>query len=273
MHATESRATAMNIPTGMTRRHFLNHALTSAAAVPALEFLLHLEANAATVRKNQKACILLWLGGGPPTIDMWDLKPGSKNGGEFKPIATSGSVSGLRAHAQDRQNRLEALDRPLDEHPRGRPRTRAVLPAHVLRAEPDGDSSVVRFGRQPRAGTQAAVARNPRFHFDRRRAAKGRAFWGWPTPPSSSMRGGRYPQCRDRQARRRTLPPSDGDARRRRDGLHQFQAGRRSAGPQGDLQKGRQPDDVAGRWPPFASRTNGPRSSPPTAATISAAAS
>jgi hypothetical protein len=74
----------------MSRRHFLSHALTSAAAVPALEFLLHLQANAAVVRKNQKACILLWLGGGPPGIDMWDLKPGSKNGGEFKPISTTG---------------------------------------------------------------------------------------------------------------------------------------------------------------------------------------
>jgi hypothetical protein len=81
----------LHVPSGMTRRHFLNHAMTSAAALPALDFLLHLEANAATVRKNQKACILLWLGGGPPTIDMWDMKPGSKNGGEFKPIATTGS--------------------------------------------------------------------------------------------------------------------------------------------------------------------------------------
>jgi uncharacterized protein (DUF1501 family) len=79
----------ISIPSGMTRRHFLNHALSSAAAVPALNFLMHLEANAATVRKNQKACILLWLGGGPPTIDMWDLKPDSKNGGEFKPISTA----------------------------------------------------------------------------------------------------------------------------------------------------------------------------------------
>jgi hypothetical protein len=80
----------IKVPSGMSRRHFLNHALSSAAAVPALEFLMHLEANAATVRKNQKACILLWLGGGPPSIDMWDLKPGSKNGGEFKPIRTTG---------------------------------------------------------------------------------------------------------------------------------------------------------------------------------------
>ncbi len=77
------------IPPGMTRRHFWGHALGTTAALPALEFLMHLQANAATVRKNQKACILLWLGGGPPTIDMWDMKPGSKNGGELKPISTS----------------------------------------------------------------------------------------------------------------------------------------------------------------------------------------
>ncbi|MCA9066588.1 MAG: DUF1501 domain-containing protein, partial [Planctomycetaceae bacterium] len=31
------------------------------------------------------------MGGGPPTIDIWDLKPGSKNGGEFKPIDTAAS--------------------------------------------------------------------------------------------------------------------------------------------------------------------------------------
>ena len=181
----------INVPTGMTRRHFLNHALTSAAAVPALEFLLHLEANAATVRKNQKACILLWLGGGPPTIDMWDMKPGSKNGGEFKPITTSAGYEISRASAEDGQNRLEALDRPLDEHARGRPRPRPLLPAHGLRPEPDGGPPVVRVGRQPRAGTQAAVARNPRLHFHRRRRAKGRAFWEWPTPPSWSTAAAR----------------------------------------------------------------------------------
>ena len=44
------------------------------------------------LQETQKACILMWLGGGPPTIDIWDLKPGSKNGGEFKPIATTGDL-------------------------------------------------------------------------------------------------------------------------------------------------------------------------------------
>ncbi len=60
--------------------------------IPGLQFLNHLDAHAAEVRKNQKSCILLWMSGGPPTIDIWDLKPGSKNGGEFKPISTSGDL-------------------------------------------------------------------------------------------------------------------------------------------------------------------------------------
>jgi hypothetical protein len=74
---------------GMKRRHFMQHMATAAATIPAMNFLSHVQANAATVKANQKACILMWMGGGPPTIDIWDLKPGSKNGGEFRPIDTA----------------------------------------------------------------------------------------------------------------------------------------------------------------------------------------
>ncbi len=82
----------MNLtPSGMSRRHFMRHMAASAATIPAIEFMNHLHAHADTVRKNQKACILMWMGGGPPTIDIWDLKPGSKNGGEFKPIKAAGT--------------------------------------------------------------------------------------------------------------------------------------------------------------------------------------
>ena len=76
---------------GMSRRHFMNHlAMGGASAMGAAHFLSSLEANAAQVQRDQKACILVWLQGGAPTIDMWDLKPGSKNGGEFQPISTAG---------------------------------------------------------------------------------------------------------------------------------------------------------------------------------------
>lgn len=41
-----------------------------------------------------KAVILLWLNGGPSTIDLWDLKPGHDNGGPFREVATN--VPGTR---------------------------------------------------------------------------------------------------------------------------------------------------------------------------------
>ncbi|WP_020473455.1 DUF1501 domain-containing protein [Zavarzinella formosa] len=45
-------------------------------------------------KRKSKSVILLWLGGGPATIDMWDLKPGHANGGPFKEIDTA--VPGIR---------------------------------------------------------------------------------------------------------------------------------------------------------------------------------
>ena len=74
----------------MNRRHFLKHvAGYSLLAVPGLEFLRTITANAQTLRRNNKSVIILWMGGGPATIDIWDLKPGRATGGEFRPINTS----------------------------------------------------------------------------------------------------------------------------------------------------------------------------------------
>jgi len=36
-----------------------------------------------------KSVVVLWMNGGPATIDLWDLKPGHANGGPFRPIETS----------------------------------------------------------------------------------------------------------------------------------------------------------------------------------------
>jgi hypothetical protein len=76
----------------------MQHMATAAATIPAMNFLSHVQANAAQVRKNQKSCILMWMGGGPPTIDIWDLKPGSKNGGEFQPIDTAAKGVQISEH-------------------------------------------------------------------------------------------------------------------------------------------------------------------------------
>ena len=39
--------------------------------------------------KRKRQCILLWMNGGPATIDLWDLKPDHENGGPSKPIKTN----------------------------------------------------------------------------------------------------------------------------------------------------------------------------------------
>jgi Protein of unknown function (DUF1501) len=78
------------VPSGMSRRHFMGHMAATAMAVPALQFAASMEASAQQLRKANKSMIVLWMGGGPASIDIWDLKPDSeKNGGEFKPINTS----------------------------------------------------------------------------------------------------------------------------------------------------------------------------------------
>jgi len=70
----------------MKRREFL----TSTAGV--LGLLQTLKANQEEIKKNGKSAILLWMGGGPSTMDIWDLKPNAATGGPFRPIGTTGDV-------------------------------------------------------------------------------------------------------------------------------------------------------------------------------------
>lgn len=80
-------------PGGMSRRHFMNHlAGSTAAASAALTMGGAIAANAEQMRASRKSAIMLWMGGGPPTIDLWDLKPGAPTGGPFRPISTSGDM-------------------------------------------------------------------------------------------------------------------------------------------------------------------------------------
>jgi hypothetical protein len=72
------------------RRHFLKHlAGLSALALPGMHFVQSLRAAAPALKKQGKSLIVLWMSGGPPTIDIWDLKPGQETGGEFKPMKTA----------------------------------------------------------------------------------------------------------------------------------------------------------------------------------------
>ena len=94
---------------GMGRRHFMQHVASAAATIPAMNFLSHVQANAATAKANNKACILMWMSGGPPTIDIWDLKPGTKTGGEFKEIQTAASGVKISEHMPETAKMFQDL--------------------------------------------------------------------------------------------------------------------------------------------------------------------
>jgi len=76
---------------GFHRRDFLRIGAAGLFGL-SLPELLRLEAQAKGTTDSRKAnaVILVWLAGGPATIDMWDLKPEAPEGirGEFKPIDT-----------------------------------------------------------------------------------------------------------------------------------------------------------------------------------------
>src|SRR5207244_4581098 len=76
------------------RRHFLKHmAGLSLMASPMFQFVQRLKAAAPQLKKDGKSLIILWMSGGPPTIDMWDIKYGKSTAFNDKPIKTS--VSGI----------------------------------------------------------------------------------------------------------------------------------------------------------------------------------
>ena len=88
-----------SVPSGMNRRHFMSHLAGAAAlAAPATAFTNTLLANAEDMKKRHKAAILLGMGGGPSTMDIWDLKPGTATGGPFKQISTSADGVAISEH-------------------------------------------------------------------------------------------------------------------------------------------------------------------------------
>ena len=68
----------------MDRRGFLG--------LSSLSFAGTISLRAEEMKKKNKSAILLWMGGGPSTMDIWDLKPDAPTGGPFRPISTSGDM-------------------------------------------------------------------------------------------------------------------------------------------------------------------------------------
>jgi hypothetical protein len=78
-----------------TRRHlFRVGAVSTAVSMSGWMGRLAQAAASDNAAKPKRSCILLWMFGGPATIDLWDRKLDHENGGPFKEIATS--APGLR---------------------------------------------------------------------------------------------------------------------------------------------------------------------------------
>ncbi|WP_435009018.1 DUF1501 domain-containing protein [Tundrisphaera lichenicola] len=79
----------MELHVELTRRGWLRALTTGAVGASSSGWLGRLAAASTPERRRPKSVILLWLAGGPSTIDLWDLKPGHANGGPFREIATA----------------------------------------------------------------------------------------------------------------------------------------------------------------------------------------
>ncbi len=106
------------------RRSFLKFGVTGALGL-SLPEILRLEAQAATPRKAKaEGIILVWLGGGPATIDMWDLKPDAPEEirGDFKPIDTKAPGVKICEHfpklaeVMDQCALVRSLHHPITDH-------------------------------------------------------------------------------------------------------------------------------------------------------------
>jgi len=73
----------------LTRREWLKLSAAGVLSCSMSGWLETLAQDAATDSKRRRACILLWMNGGPSQMDTFDLKPGHTNGGSFKTIDTS----------------------------------------------------------------------------------------------------------------------------------------------------------------------------------------
>ncbi len=76
----------------VTRREFLARGGSGAvlAAATLAGLVRRAGGSAGQPSDGHRSVIVLWMSGGPSTIDLWDLKPGADTGGPFRWIGTTG---------------------------------------------------------------------------------------------------------------------------------------------------------------------------------------
>jgi hypothetical protein len=88
----------MTLNSGLSRRDLLKMSAYGLGGACLSGWLNVLASHAAATGAKTKSCILLWMDGGPTHKDTFDLKPGTKDGGEFKPIKTSATGVEISEH-------------------------------------------------------------------------------------------------------------------------------------------------------------------------------
>src|SRR5437870_13851958 len=83
----------VNANCAVSRRGFLRRVGVGAAALSGLHWFDRVSIYADELRKQGRACILLWMAGGPSQFETFDPKPGAETQGPTKAMATS--VPGL----------------------------------------------------------------------------------------------------------------------------------------------------------------------------------
>src|SRR5687768_1932675 len=119
-------------PRGRTGEHLSRRAFLKGAAVtgsglvlPNWGGLAHARSAADAAQKAKKRCILLWMNGGASQIDTFDMKPGRRTGGPFRPIQSK--VTGLQvceylpkmAAVADRLAVIRSMKTQSPDHPDG----------------------------------------------------------------------------------------------------------------------------------------------------------
>lgn len=73
----------------LSRRDWLRYSMAGLAGGSASGWFDRLAVRAAESGQRKRACILLWMHGGPSQMDTFDLKPGHENGGPYQAIETA----------------------------------------------------------------------------------------------------------------------------------------------------------------------------------------
>ncbi|SIO60604.1 Uncharacterized conserved protein, DUF1501 family [Singulisphaera sp. GP187] len=96
-------------PSQLSRRDWLRLTAVGAVGVSQSGWLRALADDATDNPTRRKSIILLWLNGGPATIDLWDLKPGHANGGPYQEIDTAVPGVKISEHLPKLAKRMDEI--------------------------------------------------------------------------------------------------------------------------------------------------------------------